>query len=107
MPPPGMGARLHFNSLWLQPGSSGADMFLQPAACWRREINFVHPARPTLGRTLTFIEAVKARAVVVFPASSQPTEWWSSWALPGGPGVLETFTIAGFRVVVISHIGSD
>ena len=88
----------------MQPGSSGVDKFLQPVASWRAEINFVHPARPTTGRTLTFVQAMGARAVVVFPTDLGLTSWWSSWALPGGPGVLESFVVRGFRVVVIDHL---
>ena len=81
-------------------------MFLQPAACWRAHINFVHPARPTLGRTLTFIQAMRARAVVVFPVAMGLTSWWGSWALTGGPGVRESFTSGGFHLVVIDHSGA-
>ena len=103
MPPPGLGPKLRFNSLWLQPGSSGVDMFLQPRACWRREINFIHPARPTIGRTFTFLHNIGARAVVVFPAPSNQATWWTSWAELGGPGVIDSFSVCGFRVVVVDH----
>ena len=103
MSPPGLGPKLRFNSLWLQPGSAGVDMFLQPRACWRREINFIHPARPTIGRTLTFVRNIGARAVIVFPISGRQSAWWTVWTEPGGPGVVMSFTTGGFRVVVVDH----
>ena len=62
-------------------------MFLQPGVPWRREINFIHPAKPTTGRTLTFVQTMRARAVIVFPDELAETAWWSAWAEPGGPGV--------------------
>jgi hypothetical protein len=103
MPPPGMGARLPFNSLFLQPGSSGADMFLQPPSCWQREINFIHPPAPATGRVLTFLPSVRARAVVVIPLRDCMTHWWSNWLRCGSPGVAATGESAGFLIVVIDH----
>ena len=104
IPPSGMGAKLKFNSLWLQPGSAGVDMFIQPRASWQSEINFIHPAAPTIGRTLTFVQEIGARAVIVFPASLGLAAWWSPWSTPNGPGVVESFLAGGFRVVVVDHL---
>ena len=103
MPPSSMGARLPFNSLWNQPGSSGVDMFVQPVQSWQENINFVHPAAPTTGRLLTFLPATGAHTVVVFPSLLRVTAWWSPWTFPGGPGVLHVGELDGFVIVIVDH----
>ena len=103
MPPPGMGKKLPFNSKWAQPGTHGVDMFVQPPKSWRDHINFIHPARPAVGRVITFLTATRSRTVVVTPEAGVPSSWWSTWAMPGGPGVVESHLVNGFRVTAVDH----
>ena len=100
MPPAGMGPRLPFNSMYWQPGSHGVDMFFQPRRCWLAHINFIHPATPTVGRTIAFIRDVGARAVVVVPATTTLTSWWGPELLQGSDWVLHTEVVSGFRVTL-------
>ena len=78
-------------------------MFAQPLASWRAHINFVHPAAPTVGRVLTFIPSVAARAVVVIPATSARYQWWSALTLVGAPGLLSSGVVNGFLVLAYDH----
>ena len=103
MPPPGWGPPLPFHSRWLQPGSHGVDMFLQPRRSWMQHVNFIHPAEPTLPRVVTFLPQTCARSIVVFPEGRQHSQWWSSWVSDDGPGVVTTEVVAGFRIVVVDH----
>ena len=103
MPPPDLGSRLPFNSLFVQPGSHGVDMFLQPRASWQRELNFIHPPAPAIGRVLAFLPSVAARAVVVFPLACRRESWWASMTRVGSPGVLSSSAFGGFRLIVIDH----
>ena len=89
--------------LSLQPGSHGADMFLQPHASWRKEVNFIHPPSPAIGRVLTFLPSVAARAIVVLPMSHVKEQWWVNWTRVGGPGVLDAVTSHQFLLVVVDH----
>ena len=107
MPPDGMGPKLPFNSLWYQPGSHGIDMFNQPARSWHRHVNFIHPAEPTTGRVLTFLQAVEARAVVVIPLASAVGAWWASFAQPEAPGVMAFRIVDAFLVMAILHEPDD
>ena len=101
--PPGAAKKLPFNALWQQPGCQGVDMFAQPRESWRSHINFIHPARPTTGRVLTFLPFVQARAVVVFPLHMDVGMWWSNWARRGGPGVLVRIVVEEFVVLAVDH----
>ena len=105
MPPRSLGLRpLPFNSLWNQPGSSGVDMFLQPPASWMANINFIHPAVPTVGRVLSFLPVTLARSVVVIPCRLvDDCPWWANFAARGSPGVLHTERVLGFLVVAVDH----
>ena len=107
MPPPGMGPSLPFNSLWHQPGSHGVDMFLQPRWSWQSHINFIHPARPTVGRVLAFLPATASRAVVVFPAYLASGAWWSPYASVGGPGIVHSVTLNSFLILAVDHSPSS
>ena len=107
MPPRGMGPKLPFNSLWYQPGSHGVDMFNQPARSWLANVNFIHPAEPTTGRVLTFLQAIKARAVVVIPLAVAVGTWWASFAQPESPGVLAFRIVEGFIVMAVLHEPDD
>ena len=51
-------------------------------------------------RTLIFVHNMGARAVVVFPAQVLHSAWWSQL---GGPGVIQSFSVGGLRVVVVDH----
>ena len=103
MPPRGWGPQLPFNSLFVQPGSHGVDMFLQPRSSWQRELNFVHPPEPAIGRVLTFLPSVAARAVVVFPANFRRERWWTNLSRVGSPGVVSSSLFQGFLIIVIDH----
>ena len=105
MPPRSLGLPpLPFNSLWNQPGSSGVDMFLQPMQSWRSNINFIHPAAPTIGRVLTFLPVTSSRAVVVIPCRLvDACPWWANFAAAGGPGVRHTLRLLDFLVVAVDH----
>ena len=105
MPPRSLGRHpLPFNSLWNQPGSDGVDMFLQPAASWQAHINFIHPAAPTTGRVLSFLPATSSRSVVVIPCRlADNCPWWSTFTMPGGPGVRHSERVLGFLVVAVDH----
>ena len=103
MPPEGQGPALPFNSRWLQPGSAGVDMFLQPLASWARHINFIHPAAPTLARVVTFLPRTYSRSIVVSPINLVRNQWWSSWVTPGSPGVVTTTSVDSFFVVVLDY----
>ena len=103
MPPSRSAPRLPFNSRWMQPGSAGVDMFLQPLHSWRAHVNFIHPPEPMVARVLTFIPRTMSRAVVAFPTSFRGHQWWSNWASPAGPGVVHCVHKDGFLVLVIDH----
>ena len=104
--PPGSSRSLPFNALWQQPGCQGVDMFAQPRESWQRHLNFIHPARPTTGRVLSFLPFVGARAIVVFPAGLDTGSWWANWARSGGPGVLVRITVESFVILAVDHSGS-
>ena len=76
-------------------------MFLQPPSSWQRNVNFVHPAAPTVGRTLAFVVAVQARTIVVVPVSDVTTSWWAAGVQLGGPGVICSEVVDGFMVAAI------
>ena len=103
MPPRGMGERLPFNARWHQPGCQGVDMFLQPVWSWRQHINYVYPAEPTTGRVLTFLQEVRARAVVVCKAGHASGKWWSNFVRRSGPGVVESKLLSGFLLTAVDH----
>ena len=105
MPPRSLGLRpLPFNSLWNQPGSSGVDMFLQPPESWMANINFIHPAAPTVGRVLSSLPVTLARSVVVIPCRLvDDCPWWANFAARGGPGVRHTERVLGFLLVAVDH----
>ena len=105
MPPRSLGRPpLPFNSLWNQPGSSGVDMFLQPVASWQGNINFIHPAAPTIGRVLSFLPATSSRSVVVIPCRFVDNcPWWSTFTVAGGPGVRHSERLLDFLVVAVDH----
>ena len=100
MPPPGMGPQLPFNSMFWQPGTRGVDMFLQPRQSWVDHVNFIHPAAPTVSRTLSFVRVHEARAVIVVPAPDTLTAWWAPELLLGSPGVSHYEVFEGFALSV-------
>ena len=104
MPPQELGYRLPFNALWHQPNCSGVDMFLQPTSSWQAHINFIHPARPTVGRVLTFLPATLSRTIVVIPLRvADGSQWWSNLTRLGGPGVVHITTEGDFLIVAVDH----
>ena len=92
------GSRLPFNAVCVQPGASGVDMFRQWRS-WRDNICYVYPPRPMIGRLVTFLPTVRARAVVVFPAPP-PIEWWTFAIQRHAPGLVHRTTFRGFVVLV-------
>lgn len=104
MPPPEQGPTLPFNSLWLQPGSAGVDMFLQPPESWLSNINYVFPAGPTVGRVLTFLPSTRSKVVVAIPLQwLQCGSWWDPWTSPTAPGLLESVVVEDFRILFFDH----
>ena len=94
-----VGARtLPFNAFCMQPGASGVDMFRQWDS-WPGNINYVYPPAPMTGRLVTFLPHVQAKAVVCFKAPV-PAEWWSFAVQPAAEGVVTSFGIGQFVVVV-------
>ena len=78
-------------------------MFVQPRESWAAHINFLHPAAPTVGRSLSFLPFTMARTVLVCPSPLLVGRWWSFYALPSGPGVCAVVVTSGFTVVAIDH----
>ena len=104
MPPPGMGPRLPFNSMYWQPGCQGVDMFLQPRRSWLAHVNFVHPATPTVGRTLAFVRNLGARAIIVVSEAVALASWWGPELTLSSDSVLHSERTAGFRVAVFGPL---
>ena len=79
------------------------DMFLQPTQSWVDNVNFIHPARPTAGRVVTFLPSTGARSVLAIPHALTVGRWWSPWLERSAPAVLDSFVSHGFRVVFLDY----
>ena len=100
---PSTRVRLPFNSRWLQPGSSGVNVFVQPPSEWAQHINFLHPPTPMIGRVLSFLPATRSRSIVVFPETVGRGHWWSPWTQLGQHGVVATSVTCGFVLLAVDH----
>ena len=88
------GSPLPFNSFYLQPRCSGVDMFTQWES-WARNINYVYPPRPLVGRLLSFLHKTKSRSIVVMP-TEHTHGWWAHTLQRGAPGLVASFTLRHF-----------
>ena len=90
------GRRLPFNAMCFQPHAAGVDMF-RCLPSWRRNINYVFPPAPMVGRLLTFLPSTRARVIVALPAPVR-NQWWSYTLQPHSPGLLTSRIVCGFNL---------
>ena len=91
------GRHLPFNAFCYQPGAAGVDMFDQLTS-WRKNINFVYPPQPMLGRLITFLPTTKARTILVSPLPL-PQAWWSFAIQDGAHGIVHSGEAFGLKVI--------
>lgn len=66
---------LPYNSLYMDPTSAGVDALSQPAACWRRHLNWLNPPWRLILKTLVKVRETRARAVLLAPVW-RTAPWW-------------------------------
>lgn len=96
------GIRLPFNAFCWQPGAAGVDSFSQLDS-WKRNINYVYPPAPMIGRMATFLRHTYARSILVIPLNQQHG-WWSYAVAPGARGLEHQSVQDGFLISAFSFV---